>query len=142
MATTKKTTKAAAEKAETKATEAKATKTATKATKTTTKAAKAETAAVAEAKTEKKAPAKKAAPKKTAPKKPAAVKKATSKEAQVNFVVEVAGKQISTEKVVEDIKAVIGKDVKDLTVYFKPEENTAYFVADGESGKMEFGYFD
>lgn len=116
---TKKTTKTAA-KAATK-TAAKATKTAAKTT-----AAKATKAAATE---EKKAPAKKAAPKKTAAKKPV--------EAKVDFFVEFGGVQVSVAQVVENVKATYGKDAKEISVYLKPEESKAYFVADGEEMEMD-----
>lgn len=135
MATTKKTaaTKAAAEK-----------ETAAKETvkKTTTKvAAKTSTAKTAAAKTEeasakkapaKKAPAKKAAPKKVAPKKPEA--KAESK---VNFFVEFGGVQVSVDEVINNVKLTLGKDAKEISVYLKPEDSKAYFVADGEEKEMD-----
>ena len=77
----------------------------------------------------KKAPAKKAAPKKTAPKKPA--------ETKVNFFVEFGGVQVSIDEVVANVKATYGKDAKEISVYLKPEESKAYFVADGEEKEMD-----
>ena len=77
----------------------------------------------------KKAPAKKAAPKKTAPKKPA--------ESKVNFFVEFGGVQVSIDEVVANVKATYGKDAKEISVYLKPEESKAYFVADGEEKEMD-----
>ena len=135
MATTKKTaaTKATAEK-----------ETAAKETvkKTTTKAAaKTSTAKTAAAKTEeapakkapaKKAPAKKAAPKKVAPKKPEA-----KAEAKVDFFVEFGGAQVSIDEVIKNVKLTLGKDAKEISVYLKPAESKAYFVADGESMEMD-----
>ena len=135
MATTKKTaaTKAAAEK-----------ETAAKETvkKTTTKAAaKTSTAKTAAAKTEeapakkapaKKAPAKKAAPKKVAPKKPEA-----KAETKVDFFVEFGGVQVSVDEVIKNVKLTLGKDAKEISVYLKPEESKAYFVADGEEKEMD-----
>ena len=135
MATTKKTaaTKAAAEK-----------ETAAKETvkKTTTKAAaKTSTAKTAAAKTEeapakkapaKKAPAKKAAPKKVAPKKPEA-----KAETKVDFFVEFGGAQVSVDEVIKNVKLTLGKDAKEISVYLKPEESKAYFVADGEEKEMD-----
>lgn len=124
MATTKK----AADTAE------KETKKTTKtATKTATKAAKA-TKAAEEVKTEKKAPAKKAAPKKTAPKKTAPAKPA---EAKVDFFVEFGGVQVSVADVIANVKATYGKEAKEISVYLKPEESKAYFVADGEEKEMD-----
>ena len=135
MATTKKTaaTKAAAEK-----------ETAAKETvkKTTTKAAaKTSTAKTAAAKTEeapakkapaKKAPAKKAAPKKVAPKKPEA-----KEETKVDFFIEFGGAQVSVDEVIKNVKLTLGKDAKEISVYLKPEESKAYFVADGEEKDMD-----
>lgn len=135
MATTKKTaaTKAAAEK-----------ETAAKETvkKTTTKAAaKTSTAKTAATKAEeapakkapaKKAPAKKAAPKKVAPKKPEA-----KAEAKVNFFIEFGGVQVSVDEVIKNVKLTLGKDAKEISVYLKPEESKAYFVADGEEKEMD-----
>ena len=135
MATTKKTaaTKAAAEK-----------ETAAKETvkKTTTKAAaKTATAKTAAAKTEeapakkapaKKAPAKKAAPKKVAPKKPEA-----KAETKVDFFIEFGGAQVSVDEVIKNVKITLGKDAKEISVYLKPEESKAYFVADGEEKEMD-----
>lgn len=135
MATTKKTaaTKATAEK-----------ETAAKETvkKTTTKAAaKTSTAKTAAAKTEeapakkapaKKAPAQKAAPKKVAPKKPEA-----KAETKVDFFVEFGGAQVSVDEVIKNVKLTLGKDAKEISVYLKPEESKAYFVADGEEKDMD-----
>ena len=128
MATTKKAA-ATAEK-ETKKTTKTATKTATKAAKTT----KAAEEVKAEVKAEKKAPAKKAAPKKAAPKKTAPAKPA---EAKVDFFVEYGGVQVSVADVIANVKATYGKDAKEISVYLKPEESKAYFVADGEEKEMD-----
>ena len=128
MATTKKAA-ATAEK-ETKKTTKTVTKTATKAAKTT----KAAEEVKAEVKAEKKAPAKKAAPKKTAPKKTAPAKPA---EAKVDFFVEYGGVQVSVADVIANVKATYGKDAKEISVYLKPEESKAYFVADGEEKEMD-----
>lgn len=131
MATTKKTaaTKAAAEK-ETAAKEPVkkvATKTAA------TKAATAKTEEVPAKKAPaKKAPAKKAAPKKVAPKKPEA-----KAEAKVDFFVEFGGVQVSIDEVIKNVKLTLGKDAKEISVYLKPEESKAYFVADGEEKEMD-----
>lgn len=135
MATTKKTaaTKATAEK-----------ETAAKETvkKTTTKAAaKTSTAKTTAAKTEevpakkapaKKAPAKKADPKKVAPKKPEA-----KAETKVDFFIEFGGAQVSVDEVIKNVKLTLGKDAKEISVYLKPEESKAYFVADGEEKDMD-----
>lgn len=125
MATTKKTaaTKATAEK-----------ETAAKETvkKTTTKAAAKTAAAKTEEAPAKKAPAKKAAPKKVAPKKPEA-----KAETKVDFFIEFGGAQVSVDEVIKNVKLTLGKDAKEISVYLKPEESKAYFVADGEEKDMD-----
>lgn len=131
MATTKKTaaTKATAEK-ETAAKEP-VKKAATKASATKAAAAKTEEAPAKKAPA-KKAPAKKAAPKKVAPKKPEA-----KAEAKVDFFVEFGGVQVSIDEVIKNVKLTLGKDAKEISVYLKPEESKAYFVADGEEKEMD-----
>lgn len=151
MATTKKATAAKTAKKDETAEMAAAAKAAAQAAKTAkAESAKAETkkteaktaeAAVKEEKKApaKKAPAKKAAPKKVAPKKPAAVAAslAAPAETKVNFFVEFAGVQVSIDEVVKNVKATYGKDAKEISVYLKPEESKAYFVADGEEKQMD-----
>ena len=127
-------TKKAAEAAEKKETKV------TKAAEKTTKAAAKPAEKVVEKAEVKKAEPKKAAAKKAAPAKKAPAKKAAPKkpaEAKVDFFVEFGGVQVSVEKVVADVKATYGKDAKEISVYLKPEESKAYFVADGESGEMD-----
>ena len=143
MATTKKTTaKITAAKAATvkeepakKAVEVKAepAKTVATAAKTTTekKVAPAKTETAKKAEPVKKAPVKKAAPKKVAPKKPVPV------ETKVNFFVEYAGVQVPVEEVIKNVKATYGKDAKEISIYLKPEESKAYFVADGNEEEMD-----
>lgn len=120
MATTKKT--------ETK-TETKETKTAAKTAekKTATKKAAAKPAA-------KKTAAKKPAAKKAAPAKKTTTKKAATK---VDVFVEFGGVQVSIDEVIKNVKLTNGKSAKDITVYIKPEESKAYFVADGEEKEMD-----
>lgn len=97
-------------------------------TKTTKKPVEAKTEVVTE---EVKAPEKKAAAK-------APVK---TQEVYVQF----GGKEISVKDLTEKVKDIwtkeLGNKVKDMTdvkVYVKPEENTAYYVVNGEvSGSME-----
>lgn len=84
----------------------------------------------------KKAPAKKAAPKKVAPKKPASLT-TTPTETKVNFFVEFGGVQVSIDEVVKNIKTFYGKNANEVSVYLKPEESKAYFVADGEERVMD-----
>lgn len=134
MATKKATTKAAATKeapAKEAVVEAEVKETAKKTATTEKKAPAKKTAS-----TEKKAPAKKTAPKKTAPKK-VAPKKPTPVETKVNFYVEFGGVQVAVDEVIKNIKTTIGKDAKEISVYLKPEESKAYFVADGESNAMD-----
>ncbi|MCH5299471.1 MAG: hypothetical protein J1E96_06900 [Ruminococcus sp.] len=131
MATTKK-----AETAEVK-TEAKATekKTAAKkpATKTATKAAEKKTAEKKPA--EKKTAAKKAPAKKAPAKKATTTKKAAA--SSVDVFVEFGGVQVSIDEVIKNVKLTNGKAAKNITVYLKPEESKAYFVADGEEKEMD-----
>ena len=114
--------------------------TAEKETKVTKVAEKVKAAekAVAEKVEEKKA-AKKEAPKKEAPKKEAPKKEAPKKpaEAKVNFFVEYGNVQVAIDEVVANVKATYGKDAKEISVYLKPDESKAYFVADGEAGTMD-----
>ena len=136
MATTKKTaaTKAAAEK-ETAVKEP-VKKAATKTAATKAAAAKTEEAPAKKAPAKKapakKAPAKKAAPKKVAPKKPEA-----KAETKVDFFIEFGGAQVSVDEVIKNVKITLGKDAKEISVYLKPEESKAYFVADGEEKEMD-----
>lgn len=129
----------------TKKTETTTKKTAAKAVEKETvkpvaKATENETAKVAPAKAaEKKAPAKKA-PAKKAPVKKAPAKKAVEikpAEAKVNFFVEFGGVQVAVDEVIKNVKATYGKDAKEISVYLKPEESKAYFVADGVEKEMD-----
>lgn len=98
-----------------------ATKTTTK--KTTTKAA------------ETKATEKKPAAKKTT----TTAKKTTTKKvaSKVEMFVEFGGVQVSVNDIIENVKKVNGKDAKNYTIYLKPEDSKAYFVADGEEKEMD-----
>lgn len=129
----------------TKKTETTTKKTAAKAVEKETvkpvaKATENETVKAAPAKAaEKKAPAKKA-PVKKAPVKKAPVKKAVENkpaEAKVNFFVEFGGVQVAIDEVIKNVKATYGKDAKEISVYLKPEESKAYFVADGVEKEMD-----
>ena len=126
MATEKKTTAAKTTKAATKTTTKKTTKaTETKAVETTPVV---ETPAV-ETKTEKKPAAKKTT----------TTKKTTTKKtaAKVEMFIEFGGVQVSVDEIVENVKKVNGKDAKNYTIYVKPEDSKAYFVADGEEKEMD-----
>ena len=110
------------------------------------KAEPAKTAPVKEAGKEDKAPAKKAA----APKK-AAAKTTTTKTAKTvkeaasqNVYIQFAGKEVKTEELVEQVKALWTaqghrvSSIKSLEVYVKPEDAAAYYVINGkENGKIE-----
>ena len=74
----------------------------------------------------------KKAPAKAATKAPA--KKATTKVVE-KVVVEYAGGQFDTADIVAKAKAASGKKtVKELNVYFQPENGMIYFTADGVEG--------
>ena len=122
-----------------KKTAAKTTKTAAKTTtkKAATKTAKAEETKAVEATVETKvaeAPAKKAPAKKTTTTKKTTTKKTAAK---VEMFIEFAGVQVSVDEIIENVKKVNGKDAKNYTIYVKPEESKAYFVADGEEKEMD-----
>lgn len=126
MATKKTAAKAEAPKAE----EVK--KTAETEVKTATKKAAAKKAEPkAEVKTEAKAEAK-------AAKKPAA-KKTTAKKAaaKVDFFVEFAGAQVSVDEVIANVQKANGEAAKNISIYLKPEESKAYYVADGVEKEMD-----
>ena len=139
MATTKKT---APEAAKTETAKVEAVK-AEEAVETVTAAdTKAEEVAAAPAK-ETKAPAKKttkkAAAKKTTTKKAAKKEEAVevaAPAATTEIFVEYNGVQVSGEEIVRLVKGSYGKDVTDLKIYVKPEDNRAYYVADGEAGSV------
>lgn len=123
MATEKKTTAAKTTKAATKTTTKKTTKAAkAEETKVVVEAPVVETPAV-ETKTEKKPAAKKTTTKKTA--------------AKVEMFIEFGGVQVSIDEIIENVKKVNGKDAKNYTIYVKPEDSKAYFVADGEEKEMD-----
>ena len=108
-------------------------------------------------KVEKKTTAEKAAPaaeavevkaekveKKVAEKKPAA-KRTTKKAVKTSFVVQALGKEVSMEETIERVKeawtATGNKeaDLKEISVYVKPEEKAIYYVVNGEvTGRVDF----
>ncbi len=96
-----------------------------------TEIAKEETAAPAAKKTQ----AKKPAAKKTS----TAAKKTPAKKAQtdVEVFVEFNGVQVSLNEVIENVKTNNVKDAKELKIYLKPEDNTAYYVADGKESQIK-----
>ncbi len=101
---------------------------------------------VAEKKVVEKAPAKKAAakaPAKAAEKKPAekkaaAPKKAAATEAKVELFVEYQGGSQKVEDLVAKAKEVSGKkSIKELNIYYQPENNKVYYTADGAEGSFD-----
>ena len=93
--------------------------------------------------------AKKPAAKKTAAKKPAAKKAAAKKPAAKKAAAPKAAAKKTEEVFVEyagggwnlaDIKAKVAKaakGAKSVTIYVKPEDGKAYYVADGKDGAVE-----
>lgn len=137
MATTKKTAPEAA-KTETAKVEAVKAEEAVAETVTAADTKVEEVAAPAKApakKTTKKAATKKTTTKKAAAKKEEAVEVAAPAETTEIFV-EYNGVQVSGEEIVRLVKGSYGKDVTDLKIYVKPEDNRAYYVADGEAGSV------
>ena len=90
----------------------------------------------------KKAEVKEAAPKKAAPKKATTTAKKTVK---TNLFVQAGGKEVSMEEAIARVKDAwkatghkVG-DLKDITVYVKPEESSIYYVVNGDvTGRVEF----
>ena len=137
MATTKKTAPEAA-KTETAKVEAVKAEEAVAETVTAADTKGEEVAAPAKApakKTTKKAATKKTTTKKAAAKKEEAVEVAAPA-ATTEIFVEYNGVQVSGEEIVRLVKGSYGKDVTDLKIYVKPEDNRAYYVADGEAGSV------
>ena len=90
---------------------------------------------------ETKAAAKKAEPAKetkTVAKKAEPAKKTVAKkETTTNVFIEYAGGQVSTADIVAKAAAISGKKaVKNLNVYYQPENGMVYFTADGEEGSF------
>lgn len=138
MATTKKT---APEDAKTETAKVEAVKAEEAVAETVTAAdTKVEEVAAAPAKAPAKKTTKKAATKKTATKKAAAKKEeaveVAAPAATTEIFVEYNGVQVSGEEIVRLVKGSYGKDVTDLKIYVKPEDNRAYYVADGEAGSV------
>lgn len=137
MATTKKTAPEAA-KTETAKVEAVKAEEAVAETVTAADTKVEEVAAPAKApakKTTKKAATKKTTTKKAAAKKEEAVEVAAPA-ATTEIFVEYNGVQVSGEEIVRLVKGSYGKDITDLKIYVKPEDNRAYYVADGEAGSV------
>ena len=122
----KTTTKVAAEK------KAPAKKTTTKAAEKKAPAKKATTKVVAEKKAPAKATEKKAPAKTVAKKAPA---KKTVKATQT-VVIQACGYEVTTADVTAKVVDIVGKKVKELNIYVKPEEGMIYYTADGEQGSV------
>lgn len=82
--------------------------------------------------------------KKVAEKKPAA-KRTTKKAVKTTFVVQAAGKEVTMEEAVAKVNeawTATGnkqEDIKELSVYVKPEENAIYYVVNGDvTGRVDF----
>ncbi len=138
MATTKKTPP---EAAKTETAKVEAVKAEEAVAETVTAAdTKVEEVAAAPAKAPAKKTTKKAATKKTTTKKAAAKKEeaveVAAPAATTEIFVEYNGVQVSGEEIVRLVKGSYGKDVTDLKIYVKPEDNRAYYVADGEAGSV------
>lgn len=101
-----------------------------------TETVKAEPTAKKATKTAEKKPAAKKTTK-AAEKKPAAKKAAAPKTAAAKVVLEFQGRQVSVDEILASVMSKTGK-AKSVEVYVKPEDSAAYYVADGESGKVEF----
>lgn len=135
MATTKKT---APEAAKTETAKVEAVK-AEEAVETVTAADTKVEEVAAPAKATAKKTTKKAATKKTTTKKAAKKEEAVevaAPAATTEIFVEYNGVQVSGEEIVRLVKGSYGKDVTDLKIYVKPEDNRAYYVADGEAGSV------
>ena len=94
---------------------------------------------------EEKAPAKKAeAPKKAASKAAAKTTKTAKETVSQNVYVQFDGKEVKTEELVEQVKAIWtgeghrASSIKSLEAYVKPEDAAAYYVINGkDTGKIE-----
>ena len=81
---------------------------------------------------------------KAAEKKPAA-KRTTNKAVKTTFVVQAGKKEVSMEEAVARVKEAwiaagnVEKDLKEIAVYVKPEDDAIYYVVNGDvTGKVEF----
>lgn len=81
---------------------------------------------------------------KAAEKKPAA-KRTTKKAVKTTFVVQAGKKEVSMEEAVARVKEAwiaagnVEKDLKEIAVYVKPEDDAIYYVVNGDvTGKVEF----
>ena len=92
----------------------------------------------AAAKAPAKAAEKKAVEKKPAEKKAAAPKKAAAEAAKVELFVEYQGGSQKVDDLVAKAKEVSGKkSIKELNIYYQPENNKVYYTADGAEGSFD-----
>ena len=80
---------------------------------------------------------KEAAPAKKAAEKKAPAKKAAKAETNVEVFVEFNNEQVALSEIIENVKTDNVKAAKDIKIYVKPEDNAAYYVADGRAGKVK-----
>ena len=93
----------------------------------------------AEVKTEQKATTAKTTAKTTATKTTAtkaAASKTTAAKLTPVIVVQCCGYEVTTDAITEKVTTAVGKSVKELNIYVKPEEGTVYYTADGEQGSV------
>ena len=89
--------------------------------------------------TAKKTTEKPAAEKKPATEKKPAVRRTVKKEVNAEVYVQFLGKEVYAKDVLENVKKIwteeMGKkekDLRDVKIYIKPEENAAYYVINGD----------
>ena len=89
--------------------------------------------------TAKKTTEKPAAEKKPATEKKPAARRTVKKEVNAEVYVQFLGKEVYAKDVLENVKKIwteeMGKkekDLKDVKIYIKPEENAAYYVINGD----------
>lgn len=89
--------------------------------------------------TTKKTTEKPAAEKKPATEKKPAARRTVKKEVNAEVYVQFLGKEVYAKDVLENVKKIwteeMGKkekDLKDVKIYIKPEENAAYYVINGD----------
>lgn len=83
--------------------------------------------------------------KEEAAKKPTAKKAAARKAIKTALIVQAAGKEVSMDEAIARVKDAwkatghkVG-DLKEITVYVKPEENSIYYVVNGDvTGRVDF----
>ena len=56
---------------------------------------------------------------------------------KINELLKRRNPDLSIDEVIKNVKLTLGKDAKEISVYLKPEESKADFVADGEEKEMD-----